>query len=393
MGSEAFLISKEADFLTNVSLFGLYNSRNYHSWRYSTPFSFSTCLFCEKIVYPLSAAVQCLSCRKRAHRCCTKSCNPLCEGFGCKICTSNEYYSKLPIPSTVPGIIIVAHTGKEESWNSIFEYVRSDFMYRSNSASINELSNLNNTSRLEHFCKSLLFDPSTFPGKMAVICSSTFMNLRFSSFGDLCLHCRSCLDTVSSAMVLELEKKYSIDADCRRVISTVDEYVVSNSKHKVYKRIMSACRLRTQSADNELIEIVHREREVSHDSSSSSSDINLIGSSCIVPLTYEISPLKKCSMLSRLLHQIVVDSSIEKEGDKSDIDIEGVDFQCQINADELLPKVARVIKEIVNSGLEISWHAECKYITSMCNESFLLGDKGYSLATVMQALKLISSSK
>ena len=44
------------------------------------------------------------------------------------------------------------------------------------------------------------------------------------------------------------------------MISTVDEYVVSNSKHKVYKRIMSACRLRTQTADNELIEIGHRER-------------------------------------------------------------------------------------------------------------------------------------
>ena len=101
---------------------------------------------------------------------------------------------------------------------------------------------------------------------------------------------------------------------------------------------------------------------MSHESSSSSSDINLIGSSCIVPLTYEISPLKM-QHAPRLLHQIVVDSSIEKEGDKSDIGIEGVDFQCQMQMSS--PKVARVIKEIVNSGLEISWHAECKYITSM----------------------------
>ena len=241
---------------------------------------------------------------------------------------------------------------------------------------------LKNVNRLRDFCKSLLCDPSTFPGKMAVVCSSIFMNLRFSSLEDLCIHGRYCLDTISSAVVQELEKKYSIDADNMMVVSAVDEYVMSINGGCFYARIMSACRNVTQLADCELLKFAWD--DIHPDSLNSAAEVECEENTHIINLIYEISALRKCKILSELLHQIVNDSS------KEDHDMNSVQ---QVDADELLPKVAHVIKKSLRSNIatRIQWHAECKYMISMCNERFLLGDIGYSLATVMQALKLFSS--
>ena len=386
--SSAFFPSKGADFLTNVALHGIHNGMSYHSWEHCVILSFSTCVICNGIVYPFSAAVQCLNCRKRAHRlCCTKCSSDICSAFGLKLCSSDSTFITSATQINTSNVFIIEKTGLRKSWNSILADLRREFLYDNHRFHNWNSFNLKNVYRLEELCKSLLCDPSTFVGKTAVVCISIFMNLRFSRFEDLCIHGRYCLDMVSSAVVQEIEREYSIDADTMIVVSAVDQYIMSSCACKLYRRMMSACKLVTKFDDSKLVEVVCGNKHP--DFLISGTRIEDHMSSYIMPLTIEVSALKKCTLLSKLLHQIT-DESIEEDDTSS---VASMNHVYRIDADKLLPKVARVIEESLCCDPTINWQAECKYMISMCSERFLLGDEGYSLATIMQALKVVSRSR
>ena len=150
---------------------------------------------------------------------------------------------------------------------------------------------------------------------------------------------------------------------------------------------MSACKLVTKFDDSKLVEVVCGNKHP--DFLISGTRIEDHMSSYIMPLTIEVSALKKCTLLSKLLHQIT-DESIEEDDTSS---VASMNHVYRIDADKLLPKVARVIEESLCCDPTINWQAECKYMISMCSERFLLGDEGYSLATIMQALKVVSRSR
>lgn len=383
----AFFLSKEKDFLTNVALFGLHNRVNYHSWECCVTFFYSTCVVCEGIVYPFTSTVQCLNCRKRAHRsCCMKSGKYTCGCFGSKFCSSRSTQITSATYTNTPGLITMEETGVGKSWSGIFQDLSEDFPYGELSAHVTEFADVQkNVNRLEALCMSLLCDPSTFVGKMQLICCSIFMNLRFSKFEDLCFHCRYCLDTISSAVVQELEKRYSIDADIMNVVSAVDKYVMSSCSCKLYRRIMSACRLVTRSIDRKLMKIACNDDKYP-DNLVYGRKIEHHEKQYVMSLTTEVSALRKCMLLSDLLHRIA-NNSFEGE-----IEVDSVaTMNCihRMDADKLLPIVVQVIEETLHGDLGINWHAECKYMISMCSERFLSGDEGYSLATVMQALKVV----
>lgn len=376
----SFLVASD-DFLLNVCVFGLHDQNNLHSFVKKTHlniFTISTCVMCPSFIFPFNDIVKCINCCCIAHRYCARSEKYICPNFGFKNGITRKRPKRRPSLdkslNDEPKISIV-HSRQSLRWLDISREVMSDFVYLLDG--LETSFDIGDVPRLEALCRRLLNDPASFPGRLSIVCRSIYMNLKFCVPTVDTQRCaRSCLDAVAGSLVYCLEKKYEISVPMYKMTAVSDTFMLSSHCSQMYDRIIQSIEADTsvQSMDADLLEI-SKTFEVNGDQQTD------VDSSNYLKLTLLVSPLDKCRFFLSILKDCVFllsKCSLEES-------------VTTVSADELIPRVALKIMRSLLSSHPVKWHVQCRYIESMCSsqEQWLLGEEGYALTTMMQALSFI----
>ena len=406
------------DVLIKVPRHGIHNKVNYHSFQpvYFTIVPFK-CDACGETIFPLSKVVRCIRCFSYCHRHCMQSVRFKCPGVdegstggndspqctgGCQFTQRDEAAKARRKQNTNGSSKLMKSFGPEEDiciWQTTLSAIAGDnsslwtakclpprLIPRAaptpaNSAGYRDWNLL---------VRSLLSDGSSLPGIACSRLHALFMDLNFRDCDSCFSHARMCLDCISCALLTVLPHRISNEQNLTlEVVTLAEHYVLSLSRNSMYHMLHAFAKRSGQRIRNrEEMHDVLLDSSTSFPMSSLTPELEL----ALKQLVGSLAVNDKLKALVGILRQITAPPSPPPAA--IDIDTENrlllPATVAEIGADELVSRVTALIHASAQSGLGISWHAECYYIDKLSRgEDWRIGLEGYALTTFMQALHAI----